>query len=221
MNKNLFDFFADKFFYEFKSEELMTDCITHPSYDGNTVFERLEYLGDAVLELTVSDWLYRLYENESEGFLTKKRAGIVCGSSLASMAVKIGLNDVIRLGKGEVKCNGKNKSSILENAFEAVIGAIFLDSDFNTAKDVVVNIFSRNEFTGAQDYKSELMELVQSDGKRHLIDYREKSRKGPSHELEFEIELYIDGKFMASAREGSKKKAEQNAACAALDILNK
>ena len=215
-------FFKSKYKYDFNDKNLMMCSIIHSSYDSSFGFERLEFLGDAVLELVTSDILYKYYTDDSEGELTKKRSSIVCGTSLSDIALSLGINDILILGKGEVLSNGKYKKSILENAFEAIAGALFLDSDYPTAKKVLTDVLQKYlNAVEKKDYKSIIQEYIQSRGNKHKIDYKVKSVTGPSHKPIFTIDLYIDDTLIATGSGGSKKIAEQNAAESALEFINK
>ena len=218
----VYNFFVNKYKYDFKDKDLMMSSVIHSSYDSSYGFERLEFLGDAVLELVISDVLFNTNPDSSEGELTKKRSSMVCGSSLSDIAISLGINEILILGKGEILNNGKYKKSILENTFEAIAGAIFLDSDYTTAKkvlsDIMYNYLSLEE---KKDYKSILQEYMQSKDKKHKIEYIVNDVTGPSHKPFFTIDLYIDDDLVSSGCGGSKKSAEQNAAKTALEFINK
>lgn len=127
--------------YYFKNKNLLKTALTHPSFDGCDNYERLEFLGDAVIELSISEILFKKYPMEKEGVLTKKRSALVCRESLSEIAADLNLDKYIILGKGEEETGGRKKASILENVFEAVIGAVFADSNYDTANEVIRNIF--------------------------------------------------------------------------------
>jgi len=218
----VYKFFINKYKYEFKDRDLMMNSIIHSSYDCSYGFERLEFLGDAVLELVISDILFTTNPDLSEGDLTKKRSSMVCGSSLSDIAISLGINEILILGKGEILNNGKNKKSILENTFEAIAGAIFLDSDYTTAKRILSEImYNYLVFEEKKDYKSILQERMQTKDKKHKLEYIVNDVTGPSHKPFFTIDLYIDDVFVSSGCGGNKKSAEQNAAKTALEFINK
>lgn len=206
----------DKIAYTFKDKELLKIALTHSSHYGNKVNnERLEYLGDAVLELVISEYLFKLADL-SEGKMTKIRANIVCAESLSMAASALDLGSYILLGKGEIVTGGRSRKSNLANAFEAVLGAVFLDSDYETARRVVLSILKHNiglalEGKLVNDYKTALQEEVQKDTESR-IEYRLKSEEGPEHDKTFYVELYINDVKGGSGSGKSKKEAEQEAA---------
>ena len=204
--------------YAFKNKELLITALTHPSASGENNYERLEFLGDAVLELSVSDVLYKKFNDSDEGALTKMRAGIVCSRSLSAVAAKLEINKHLILGKGEEATDGRNKTSILENAMEAIMGAVFLDSDYLTARGVVDKIFIDFGNT-VYDYKTFLQEEVQKNIKKNIA-YNLVSSEGPQHDMIFTSSVSIDGKVKGTGQGKSKKEAEQNAAKAAIENLN-
>lgn len=214
--------------YEFKELSLIETALNHSSYANEAkksipFNERLEFLGDAVLGLIVSDYLYRTYPELPEGELSKIRAGVVSEISLAQKAREIKLGDYLRLGKGEENIGGRNRSSVLADALEAVIGAMYLDSDLETTMIFVLRLmkpaivaFIAGE--GIKDYKTELQELLQSTSSLE-ITYRIVDEKGPDHDKWFTAVVY-HGEFPMGKGQGkSKKEAEQQAAQSALSKL--
>lgn len=224
----IYDFgeLEDKLNYTFKDKSLLKTALTHPSNNGSDNYERLEFLGDAVLELLISDKLYKQFPKFSEGKLTKLRANIVCSKSLAEIAVSVNLGSCLFLGKGEEITGGRTKTSILENAVEALTGAIYLDGGFNAAKNAVNHLFDKtiNEKINrpASDYKTRLQEKIHKTSKLP-ISYKVSEKKGPPHKTIFTVELEVGDKKVCKATGLSKKAAEQNAAQKALasfDIWN-
>lgn len=208
--------------YCFQNKQLLRQALTHPSAakDDN---QRLEFLGDAVLELAVSERIYLEFAAWPEGKLTALRADLVCENTLNDVAERLALGKHIILGKGERMAGGRNKPSILSDALEAVIGAVYLDGGFQAAKEAVDEIL-RPEFADPQhiagrgDYKSELQEYCQKTG-QNRITYHLTETKGPAHNRSFFVDLLVGGKFIAHGKGKSKKHAEQDAACKALEIL--
>ena len=219
--------FAKRLGVDFANLSLLNTALTHTSYakeKSRTVEhnERLEFLGDAVLELSVSAYLCKNFPNMPEGTLTKIRAGIVCSESLAKLATNLGMGDMLLLGRGEDQNGGRTRISILEDAFEAVIGAIYVDRGWETAMDYVWRQLGE-EFAavkhgdaGTKDYKSLLQEIVQQNPAGQ-ISYELISATGPDHAKTFTMAVIIDGVTAATGIGHSKKAAEQNAAKAALN----
>lgn len=219
--------------YAFADSEILEEALTHASYAHESGLsrynERLEYLGDAVLELCVSEMFYRTHRDSGEGTLTKLRARIVCESALASWAETLGLPRLLRLGKGLAHQNGRKNPSVLADAMEAVIGAVFLDGGYANAHTVVVSLAERyppqHETPPAangetKDAKTRLQEEIQAAGgappRYRLID-----RTGPDHAAVFEAEVSLpDGTVLATGKGGSIKNAEFAAAAQALRTLS-
>ena len=217
--------FSQKIEVEFKNLALLNAALTHTSYANEKEKtipnnERLEFLGDAVLELASSTYLYNHFNELSEGELTKTRASIVCQATLSKLAKKLEIGKLLLLGRGEESTGGRERTSILEDAFEAIIGAIYLDQGWNVAKDYVIRQLAP-EFENSshknyrKDYKSFLQEIVQQDPSRK-ISYVEISVSGPDHMRIFEFAVEIDGKRYGVGQGRSKKIAEQMAAKEAL-----
>lgn len=213
---------------KFNKIELLNTALTHSSYanEKGKVFEnneRLEYLGDAVLELASSTYLFKNFNNLSEGELTKTRASIVCQATLSKLAIKLGLGKIILLGRGEDTNGGRDRESTLEDVFEAIIGAIYLDSGWETARDYVFRQLAP-EFDKIRagkkikDYKTQLQEIVQRNPES-TIEYIELDESGPDHMKTFECAVKIDGKILGTGIGKSKKIAEQMAAQKALDKI--
>lgn len=213
----------------FNDLELLNTALTHTSYANESEppipdNEKLEFLGDAVLELVSSTYLYDNFTDLSEGELTKTRASIVCQDTLSRLARKLKLGNLILLGHGEEANGGRERDSTLEDAFEAVIGAIYLDQGWEVAKDYVIRQLTP-EFANARDgsnrhdYKTTLQEFVQQMPESK-ITYIEISVKGPDHNRVFEYAVDIDGKIYGSGTGRSKKNAEQMAAKETLKLLS-
>ncbi len=202
--------------YEFKDRDLIIRALTHPSFSGKHNYERLEFLGDAVIELVISDILFVNYEDFKEGALTQKRAEIVCAKSLTAIARRIELGKYLFLGKGEEQSNGRDKASILENALEALIGAVYIDGGFFNAQKVIGHLFhntvkSAMTRTTDGDYKSQLQEMIQKSVKED-INYLVSNQEGPPHNRTFYVRLIVGSTVICEGIGSSKKEAEQNAA---------
>lgn len=221
--------FQDIIGVSFDNIELLDNALTHTSYANqhnltyNHHNERLEFLGDAVLSIVVSEYLYKKYKNKPEGKLTKIRAGVVCEASLAEVARKLSVNQYLRIGKGEELSGGREKDSLIADACEAIIAAIYLDKGIEAAREFVIkNLSNKIEITGKgksyNDYKTRLQELVQKTSLA-VIKYRVVSETGPDHNKRFESEVFLNEKCYGRGNGKSKKVAEQNAARAALNSL--
>lgn len=214
--------------YAFQNPELLRHAVTHSSYanehhlrreDNN---ERLEFLGDAVLEMISSEFLFENHPQMPEGELTKLRASLVCEPALAQCAVEAELGRFLLLGKGEDGTGGRERKSILSDAFEAIIGAVYLDGGFTNAKEfvertVLSDIEHRSLFC---DSKTILQELIQSTHKGTL-SYRLLSEEGPEHMKRFTVCAFLDEKPLARGTGKTKKAAEQEAAYQSILLLRK
>lgn len=208
--------------YHFKRQELLKEALTHRSW-GYPDFERLEFLGDSVLELCISHLLFEILPMYKEGELSKIRASLVRGERLAEIAKSLSLGDYLLLGKGEEQTGGRQKASILASAFEALVGAVYLDGGFERALEVVRKCFSPylEEVKGNWrdiDFKTQLQEGVQARFK-DLPQYVLLSQSGPEHEKTFEVAVMVKGQVWGKGRGKSKKEAEQRAAEEALKRL--
>lgn len=212
--------------YEFKEEGLLRQALTHSSYANEKHMkklsdnERLEFLGDAVLEIISSEFLYRNYPKLPEGDLTKLRASIVCEPTLALCTRELDLGEYLLLGKGENLTGGRNRKSILSDAMEAVIGAIYLDGGFESAKAfihrfILTDIEHKKLF---YDSKTILQELVQGNYEEPL-HYELLSEEGPDHDKKFKVEARIGEQVIGTGSGHTKKAAEQEAAYQALLVL--
>jgi len=184
--------------------------------------ERLEFLGDAVLELTVSHYLFNISPSLSEGEMTKIRAQLVCEASLEAYARNLGIGELMLLGRGEELSGGRERPTVLADAFEAFLGAMYLDIGMDPVHDFVHKIIHRSyqngEIKQIFDYKSTLQELVQADSKK-AIEYRIVSETGPAHNRSFEAAVLLDEIVLGRGTGKTKKEAEQKAARSAIEIL--
>ena len=193
--------------YEFKNRNLLILALTHSSYANEKKLgkvgcnERLEFLGDAVLELISSDFLYKKYIQIPEGELTKKRASLVCEPSLAYCARDFGLPQYLLLGKGEDMTGGRNRDSIVSDATEALLGAIYLDGGFASAKEFVLK-FILNDLENKQLF--------------YDVEYRLMKEEGPDHNKSFTVDVLVSGQVMGTGVGHTKKAAEQEAAYQAI-----
>ncbi len=221
--------------YKFHRPELMELALTHKSYaneimNGTSTTaddnERLEFLGDAVLDLALSDVLMTRFPLDTEGSLSKKRASLVNEDALSAIARSLGFDQLLRLGKGEIKTGGLQKPRILASGLEAVIGAVFQDSGFILVTNVIEKLFEEalnrlntETIDFSSDFKTRLQERAQSASSKMTPTYRLESESGPDHEKIFNVIVELDGLSLAQGSGKSKKAAEQNAAKKALETL--
>lgn len=205
---------------ETNNKSLYEQALTHTSYSNEEHvphYERLEFLGDVVLGLAISEYLYKKYPDE-EGILTKLRAQYVCESALYTYGMYLGINEYIRLGKGEMESGGRKRKVIVADVLESFLGAMFLDKGFDYTnkfiKENILPIIKAGKVDLAMDYKSELQELVQTD--RRNLEYSVVKEEGPAHLKEYTIVVKIDNIVYGQGVAGSKKEAEQLAAKDAL-----
>ena len=217
----------EKYGIRFKDVRLLEEAFTHSSYvnenPGKTLgnYEKLEFLGDAVLEFTVSDYLYHHFQHLNEGELTRLRSNIVRTEGFSKVALDCGFKEEINLGVGEEKAGGRKRKALLEDVFEAFNGALFLDQGIEAVEkflsQTVYPLIAAGYFTPSRDFKTDLQELLQQNGSV-TIEYRVLNEsQQPPH---FEVEVLVDGKKLASGEGRNKKKAEQDAASHALEHLN-
>ena len=207
-----------------KEEKLYNTAFSHSSYvnehKAKQDYERLEFLGDAVVDLVVADYLYS-NKKETEGEMTKVRASYVCENALYEYSMSLGLNKYIKVGHGEEKEGGKFKKAIVADIFEALVGAIYLDLGYATARRTVLNIIvpyiENPNITFFSDYKSALQEYVQTTQKS--LHYDLIKEEGPAHNKEFTVQVKIDNIVYGTGVGSSKKEAEQEAAKVALQKL--
>ncbi len=215
--------------YRFTNERLLITALTHSSYanefsrrKGDIEFnERLEFLGDAVLELVTSEFIFEANANMPEGSMSKLRASMVCEPSLAYCAKGIGLGSYLRLGKGEDMTGGRGRDSILSDAFEAVIGAIYLDGGLEPAGKFIKE-FALTKLDDARLFKDSktLLQEITQEKYRCMPEYALVKEEGPAHMRTFTIELRVGGKALATGTGSSKKGAEQEAARKAIRIID-
>ena len=226
MTSNI-EIFEKNIGYIFKNKDLLKTALTHTSYAyENRIesYERLEYLGDSILEFISSKYLFENYKQLSEGEMTKVRAYAVCEDSLYKIALKHNFSDFLYLGKSE-KSTHTNKKAILADSVEAVIAAMYLDSqDINVVQNFILqNIQEQVEFAsknvGLKDYKTVLQEMLQVHGEV-IIKYNIINESGPDHDKTFTAEVECDGKKLATGSGRSKKAAEMEAARKAIELLN-
>lgn len=216
--------------YTFQDRALLEHALTHSSYanenraKGETSNERLEFLGDSVLGMVVADYLFRGHPDMPEGELTRTRAALVCEESLVEVARKLGLGRHLKLGRGEDAGGGRQRPSIQADAVEAVIAAIYLDGGIGSARKFITNFILTNndrETEGViRDYKTALQELVQREGGQ-VLTYCLSGESGPDHAKVFRVEVSLNGEKAGEGQGRSKKEAEQNAARAALSLLDR
>ncbi len=209
--------------YEFKDKKLLKQALTHSSYANEQKinrsgdYERLEFLGDAVLEVVSSEFLFHKYPDLPEGKLTKLRASMVCEPSLAICARDLDLGSYILLGKGEESTGGRNRESITSDVMEAIIGAIFLDGGMEKAKAHIERFVLSDLEDKAlfYDSKSTLQEVLQGELRKDF-EYILNAERGPEHDKEFDVSVIVDGKVLGNGKGRTKKAAEQQAAYQAL-----
>lgn len=227
MNKNIQNL-ENEIGYVFNDKELLMQALTHSSYvndrkmDKNLCNERLEFLGDAILEMTSSEFLYSEYPEKDEGELTKLRASLVSETPLAAVAGEIGLGEYLYLGHGEERTGGRTRYSVTSDAVEAVIGAIYLDGGIEPAR-AFVRKYILNEIENKKlfhDSKTVLQEIVQKYHKGTLT-YRLVKEEGPDHDKNYGMNALIDEKIIGYGEGRTKKAAEQQAAYSAIKSLNK
>ncbi|HZJ77557.1 MAG TPA: ribonuclease III [Clostridia bacterium] len=211
--------------YTFKDESMLLTAMSHSSYTNEAKGEfqsneRLEFLGDSVLGFITADYFYRNFTHQPEGDLTRLRSATVCEKSLCGFAQKIGLGDFILLGKGEIVSEGNKRPSILADAFEALIAAIYIDGGFGPAKDFVLQFVegSVKKAKSHKDYKTILQEVVQRNPEER-VEYVLVNESGPDHDKCFEVEVHINSNIVGKGVGKSKKMAEQHAAKQALELM--
>lgn len=215
--------------YQFKNEALLNTAMTHSSYAnehrGSHMHhnERLEFLGDSVLGFVTADYLMNAYPDLPEGELTKLRAAVVCEGALCEIAKELGIPARIKLGHGEETGGGRARPSILADATEALLGAIYLDGGIEPARAFVLRFIPKKveiaiEGGAFKDYKTMLQEIVQKN-KQETLEYRLAGESGPDHDKRFTMELLLNSNVFAQGEGRSKKEAEQMAAKKALELM--
>ena len=208
--------------YKFKHPELLETALTHTSYANESRTpvqhnERLEFLGDSVLQIVSADYLFHAYADRPEGDLTRIRASLVSEGALFQFAQEIHLGDYLRLGRGEERCGGRTRPSVVSDAFEAVIAALYLDGGMEVAKGFILPFITEGKHAEA-DYKTRLQEIVQQDPSA-VLKYEVTGETGPDHNKQFTVCVWRNGELLAEGRGRSKKAAEQCAAKEALKLL--
>lgn len=223
--KRVIDDLQKRLDYQFKNQNLIIEALTHKSYKKPYNNERLEFLGDAVLDLIVGEYLYFQFPDVPEGDLSKLRASLVNEKGFEKLAKLLHLGECIYISLAEENNKGRNKPSLLSNAFEAVMGALYLEGGLDSVKKIVVSLletaYPRIDLdTVFRDYKTTLQEFTQAH-QGITPEYILESSSGPDHKKEFEVSVNIRGNQIAVAKGKSKKTAQQNAAKIALKLLNK
>lgn len=211
--------------YQFRDKELLVEALTHKSYRKQRNNERLEFLGDAVLDLIVGEYLYEKFPKVDEGELSKLRASLVNEKGFEKLALKLKLGEVLYISLAEENNNGRQKSSLLSNAFEALMGAIYLETGLEWVRGFVVELLEDsyekiNMESVFRDYKTSLQEFTQAHF-GSTPEYNLVRSFGPDHKKEFEIEVLVETRKLSCAKGRSKKEAQQKAAKKALKILEK
>lgn len=213
--------------YTFKNRKLLKIALTHSSFANESggkfvSYERLEFLGDSVLGIITSDYIFRTFPHLPEGELTKLRATLVCEKQLCIFSQELGLKKFIKLSRGERHCMGQNRPSILADVFEAICAAIYLDSGMEEAKNFVLKFIvpavKNPRIQNAKDYKTDLQEIVQKNP-GETIEYVLIKEEGPDHDKKFTVEAKISNNPVGRGSGKSKKEAEQHAAKAALLLM--
>jgi ribonuclease-3 len=222
-----FSEFEKKIGYSFKNKELLHEALSHSSYaneqkKGRNSNERLEFLGDSVLSIVVSEHLFTHFKHLPEGELTKIRASLVCEKALFEFAKKIDLGRHILIGKGEEHSGGRERPSIVSDAFEAVIAAIYLDGGMDAAKKYILGFIpkdlDKNSSKALHDYKTVLQEIIQRNPEEK-VEYVLKDQTGPDHDRKFVVQVYLNSNVIGQGEGHSKKQAEQLAAKEALELM--
>ncbi len=221
------DGLEQKLGYKFNNINLLKNALTHSSYanevrNGFSSNERLEFLGDSVLSIVVSDYIYKHYPNMPEGELTKLRASLVCEKSLCTFSRELELGSYLMLGKGEDKGGGRERDSILADAFEAVLAAIYLDGGMEPARRHVMNFVLRElkhtDDEVFKDYKTALQEIIQRNPEES-VTYILIDESGPDHDKSFTVEVRLNSNVIGKGTGKNKKRAEQMAAKEALMLM--
>ena len=207
--------------YTFKNPALLRIAMTHTSFANeskvpSTHNERLEFLGDSVLSVVVADYLFH-HSKRPEGELTRMRASLVSEEALFQFAQEIHLGDYLRLGRGEDLGGGRNRPSVVSDAFEALIAALYLDGGMETARKFILPFITEGK-TAEEDYKTRLQEVIQQNPEEKL-HYEVESENGPDHDKKFVVAVYLNSNRMAAGEGRSKKAAEQQAAQEALRLM--
>lgn len=216
----------EKIHYTFKNEKLLFEALSHSSFanenKNHKSNERLEFLGDSVLSIVVSDYIFKHFTHIPEGDLSKLRASLVCESSLYEFAKTIGLGEHIFLGKGEAMNGGRDRPSIVSDAFEAVIAAIYLDGGIEAVRPYILSFIPKDitpkGSDAFHDYKTILQEVIQRNPEEKIV-YNLKDEFGPDHDKHFTVQVMLNQNVIAEGTGRSKKSAEQEAAREALALM--
>lgn len=210
--------------HTFKNKALLETALTHTSYAneakrGLRHNERLEFLGDSVLQIVVADYLFT-HKDVPEGDLTRMRASLVCEGALFEFAQKIHLGDYLRLGRGEERGGGRSRPSVVSDAFEAVIAALYLDAGLEKAREFILSFItaSLTDAAAAEDFKTKLQEIIQQN-RTERLHYVVTSESGPDHNKHFAVEVHLNSNCIGKGEGHSKKIAEQAAAREALALM--
>ena len=217
MNEKAINLAEKSIGYVFKNKELLEVALTHSSFvnegGGKSSNERMEFLGDAILDAIVSDDIYNMYPEKDEGYMSKLRASIVSEQPLFKLSKRHNIDKFLLMGNGEIAEHGMDKPSLLSDCFEAIVAAIYLDGGFNEAKKWVNSIITKDVYTDDNiktfDYKSKLYEMIAKNDKN--IVFKVLSETGPVHDRVFEVGVYVDNKLSGTGKGTTKKGAEQEA----------
>lgn len=220
--------FQKKIGYFFKNPQLLQTAFTHTSYaneKGTKSYERLEFLGDAIVDFLVAEYLFSKYENLDEGMMSRLRAALVCESALAALASEISINECMLLGNGAELSGDRNRPSILADMFEAHIAAMYLDAGLDNTRDYLLSVYADKIDNAVEngkivDYKTMLQEKLQENGACNIV-YELVSAEGPVHHCLFNMQVVADGKVLGKGSAYSKKQAQQSAAEDAVNNLKK
>ena len=219
--------FEEKLGHHFHNKKYLITALTHSSYANEAKGkeesnERLEFLGDSVLGFVVADYLFKNYTQFPEGDLTKNRAALVCEKACCGFAKQIDLGNYLRLSHGEQNSGGRTRSSILADAFEAVIAAIYLDAGMEEARKFILRfvlpMLKAHKPKAFKDYKTALQEIIQQNPEEHL-EYALTGESGPDHDKHFTVEVHLNSNVIGKGGGRSKKEAEQQAAREALELM--
>lgn len=225
--KDRMEQFQQKINYKFKNDRLLYEALSHSSFANENKKhrnsnERLEFLGDSVLSIVVSDYIFEHFKHLPEGELSKLRASLVCENSLFEFSKKIDLGEYIFLGKGEELTGGRTRPSIISDAFEAVIAAIYLDGGMKPATKYILSFIPKNispkGSKSFHDYKTMLQEIIQRNPEEK-VEYFLKSESGPDHDKSFTVQVRLNNNVIGEGSGHSKKNAEQAAAREALELM--
>ena len=212
--------------YSFKDKKILEQALTHSSYANDYLRnsalgnERLEFLGDAIIDMVIGAELFSRFPDKQEGFLSKLRSEMVCEDALANAAIQFGINEYLKLGRGEEQKGGRQRHSLISDMMEAIVAAVFVDGGIDKSTEVVYKLLGDTIERGCRgelpkDYKSDLQEYFQSKGKK-IPSYKILDESGPDHNKVFKVGVYEDNVLIGEGQGKSKKEAEGNAAKAAL-----